>query len=180
MTPRNTFSRPTDAAARRSVSFLKRRLPQDDELLVRNHRKRSFTQSENGGTLVEFALGLPVMFALMFGLIEVCLALYSHEYISELAREGARYAMVHGSTCVASGGSSCTATAAQVQAYVSSIQLPNFGGGTVTPVVTYPAGNETPGSSVKVKVTYAFPYRIPFVPSSTLTMSSTSVMDILQ
>jgi hypothetical protein len=35
-------------------------------------------------------------------------------------------------------------------------------------------------SRVQVAVTYAFPFRIPFIPSGTLTMHSTSVMYIAQ
>jgi hypothetical protein len=45
---------------------------------------------------------------------------------------------------------------------------------------TYPDGNENPGSRVQVAVTYAYPFRIPWIPTSTLTMSSTSVMYIVQ
>jgi hypothetical protein len=45
---------------------------------------------------------------------------------------------------------------------------------------TYPDSNESPGSRVQVAVTYAFPFRVPFIPASTLTMTSTSVMYIVQ
>jgi hypothetical protein len=53
-------------------------------------------------------------------------------------------------------------------------------GGTMIVNTTYPDGNEQPGSRVQVNVTYAFPFRIPFVPSSTINLSSNSVMYIVQ
>jgi Flp pilus assembly protein TadG len=141
--------------------------------------------NEEGANLVEMALTLPILLAFVFGLMEVCLAFYVHEYISELAREGTRYGAVHGTTCVTSPGAvPCTVTAAQVGAYVVGLGWPNLGGGTVSvDTVTahmYPDGSEAPGKRVQVKVTYAFPYKIPWVTSTTLTMSSSSVMTIIQ
>jgi Flp pilus assembly protein TadG len=145
--------------------------------------RASFPRGENGQSLVEFALSLPIMLGFLFGMIQVCLALYSHEYISELAREGTRYAAFHGPNCVTSAGSSCTATAAQVGAYVTSIPWPNIGGGTVSVDTAatdmYPSG-ELVNEPVMVKVVYIFPYHIPFVTSQSLTMTSQSQMMIVQ
>ena len=139
------------------------------------------SRDEEGSALVEFALTVPILFTFFFGLIQVCLASYMHQVISETAREGTRYAMVHGSTCVTGNGStSCTATALAVNTYVAAHGFPNIGGGTLGINTTYPDGNENPDSRVQVNVTYLFPFRIPFVQSSTLTMSSTSVTYIVQ
>jgi hypothetical protein len=112
--------------------------------------------------------------------MELCLAFYSYDLISECAREGTRYAMVRGATCPTAASPTCEATAAQVNTYVSSISLPNLGGGTMTVDTTYPDGNESVGSRVQVKVTYAFPIQMPFVPKKALSMTSTSVMYIVQ
>jgi Flp pilus assembly protein TadG len=141
--------------------------------------RRHFT-SDEGSALVEFALTVPLLFTFFFGLIEVSMAIYTHQVISETAREGTRYAMVHGSTCLNGSGNSCTVTASNVNSYVAAIPWPNIGGGTTTINTTYPDGNEAPGSRVQVTITYAFPFRVPFIPTSTLTMSSTSVMYIIQ
>lgn len=137
-------------------------------------------RGEEGSALVEFALTLPVLITLFFGLIDVSLAFYTHQLLSESAREGTRYAMVHGSTCTNGAGNSCTVSAANVNSYVSGLAWPNFGGGTMTVNTTFPDGNESQGSRVQVTTTYAFPFRVPFIPVSTLTMSSTSVMYIVQ
>jgi Flp pilus assembly protein TadG len=136
---------------------------------------------EEGSSLVEFALTMPILVTFFFGLIQVCLASYTHQVISETAREGTRYAMVRGSTCVTGNGStSCTATTATVNSYAATNVWPNIGGGTLGINTTYPDGNENPGSRVQVNVSYLFPFKIPFIPPSTLTMSSTSVVYIVQ
>jgi Flp pilus assembly protein TadG len=141
----------------------------------------AFFHDESAESLVGFALSASVLFMFIFGLTTMCLAFYTYESISELAREGARYAIVHGSTCVTSTGSSCEVTAAQIQTYVQGIGLPNIGGGTMTPTASFPDGGEAPnGDRVKVTVTYAFPWQIPFATSLTINMSSTSEMYIIQ
>jgi Flp pilus assembly protein TadG len=147
---------------------------------------KNLLRGEQGQSLVEFGVAASIMFAFMFGLMQVCLAFYSHEYISELAREGTRYAIVHGPDCITSSGSSCEVTAttgtgtySSVNSYVSAIGLPNLGSGPVTVSTTYPDG-EAENEPVVVKVTYAFPYHIPYVTPTTLTMSSTSEMYIIQ
>ena len=45
---------------------------------------------------------------------------------------------------------------------------------------TFPDGDQVPPHRVKIVVTYSFPYRIPFVENTTLSMSSSSVVDIIQ
>jgi Flp pilus assembly protein TadG len=149
-------------------------------------RRETLTRGECGDSLVSFALTVPILFGFVFGLMQVCLALYSHEYISELAREGARYAIVHGPDCLTSSGTSCMVTATtgagsfpSVNSYVSQSALPNLGGGKITVNTTYPSG-EVVNQPVRVNVSCAFPFNILFVTSTTLTMSSTSEMYIIQ
>lgn len=135
---------------------------------------------EEGGALVEFALSLPFLLTFIFGLIQVSIALYTLQMISEVAREGTRYAIVHGATCVAINGASCTADATAVNNFATSAGWPNIGGGTAAVSTTFPDGNENPASRVQVTVTYTTPFRVPFVPTHPITMSSTSVMYIIQ
>jgi Flp pilus assembly protein TadG len=135
---------------------------------------------DDGQSMVEFAVTLPVLFTLIFCFMEMCLAFYTHNMISELAREGTRYAMVRGSSCLTSSSSSCQATASQVNTFVSGIGFPNLGGGTISPVTTYPDGNAAIGSRVQISITYVFPITMPFVPTNSISMSSTSVATIIQ
>jgi Flp pilus assembly protein TadG len=52
---------------------------------------------ERGDTLVEFALGLTLFLAIVFGTIEIGLAVWQNNMLSNLAQEGARRASVCGS-----------------------------------------------------------------------------------
>jgi hypothetical protein len=172
---------------RRSVHSLRVFLrPAECQIKPRIRGSRALLCGEDGSELAEMAFTLPILVGLIFGLMQVCLALYTHAYISELAREGSRYAALHGANCMSTSTSaSCTVTPAQVATYVKTTTgLPNVGGGTISvDTVTanmFPDGDQISPHRVKVKVTYIFPYKIPFVTSSNLTMSSTSVMTILQ
>jgi Flp pilus assembly protein TadG len=146
-----------------------------------NAETRNRLRGERGSALVEMAVSFPILVLITVGLIEICMMFYTHAYISELAREGARYAMLHGPTCVtAPSATSCEVTAAQVNAYVSAIALPNLGGGTMTPVTSFGAGGQVVGGTVVVTVTYTFPFHVPYMPSKTVTMSSASTATIVQ
>jgi Flp pilus assembly protein TadG len=137
-------------------------------------------RSECGEALIMQGLSLPILLSFVFGLMQVCLLYYSWEMTSEVARQGARYAIVHGSTCETTSGSSCTVTAAQVESYATGLGWPNLGGGTMSVVATFPDGAQTPGDRVLVTVTYHFPYKIPWVTSTTEIISSSSEMYIMQ
>ncbi len=155
------------------------------QLRAKDGRCSAFLCDEKGAESVESALALTALLALIFGLIQTCLAFYSHAYISELAREGSRYASLHGANCVDNNtGASCMATPAQIGAYVTSNGLPNLGGGAVTvdtlSAHMFPDGDQVSPHRVLVKVTYTFPYKIPYVRSTTLSMSSQSVATIIQ
>jgi Flp pilus assembly protein TadG len=147
--------------------------------------------SENGQALIESAFALPVLFGLLFCFMEVCLAFYTKDMVCESAREGTQYAMFHSSNCktfiggTAGASGSCAQTQAQVATYIQNLGWPNLAGGTMaTPTVTYitfppfAAGNIV-GNEVQVTVTYTFPIFMPFVPTSAWTLSSTSVMTII-
>lgn len=135
---------------------------------------------EEGSSLIEFAISVPILLTFFFGLIQVCIATYTRDALSECAREGTRYAMVHGSSCLTASNASCTLAAPAINTFAASASFPNIGGGTMTVNTTYPDGNENPGSRVQVNVTYAYPFHIPYIPASTLSMNSTSVMYIVQ
>ena len=135
---------------------------------------------ESGQALIEAAIALPILAAFLFTMIELCLVFYSYNLSSELAREGTRYAIVHGATCLTSSNASCTASATAINSYVSHLGWPNLGGGTITPATSFPDGNENPGNRVQVQVTYVFPVDLPFVPQSSISMKSSSVMYFIQ
>ena len=51
--------------------------------------------SERGATLVEFSIAATVFLTVMFGVIEFGRALWTHNALTDAARRGARYAVVH-------------------------------------------------------------------------------------
>jgi hypothetical protein len=58
---------------------------------------RSPAQRSPGQALVEFALVAPIFFFLLFGTIEAGRFILFYETLNNATREGARYAIVHGS-----------------------------------------------------------------------------------
>ena len=54
--------------------------------------------SERGQSLVEFSLLLPVMLLIVTGLFDLARAVWQENTLAYAAREGTRYAIVHGST----------------------------------------------------------------------------------
>ena len=144
---------------------------------------------DEGSSIVETALSAMILFSLVFGIMEISMALYAYHFTAEAAREGTRYAIVRGSSC--SGSSSgCPAKASDVQSYVGGLAFPGINPAAITVMTTWPTMGPSctpssnpcnnPGNIVMVTVDYQFPLSIPFVPSSTLNMTSTSEMVISQ
>lgn len=62
-----------------------------------NALRRFFRQSDKGQSLVEFALIMPVFLLIVTGLFDVARAVWQENTLAYAAREGTRYAIVHGS-----------------------------------------------------------------------------------
>jgi Flp pilus assembly protein TadG len=58
-------------------------------------RIKSCKDNERGSTLVEFAIGVTVFVTAMFAVLEFGRALWVHNALSDAARRGARYAVLH-------------------------------------------------------------------------------------
>jgi Flp pilus assembly protein TadG len=58
----------------------------------------SFKSSERGSTLLEFAIGATVFLSVMFAVLEFGRALWVHNALTDAARRGARYAVIHAAT----------------------------------------------------------------------------------
>lgn len=56
---------------------------------------KKFTKSTNGVAAVEFALLVPFLFVLIFGIIEFGAVMYNQSVITNASREGARYAATY-------------------------------------------------------------------------------------
>ena len=143
---------------------------------------------QEGNALVEMTLVSMMLCSILFGIFELCMATYTYHCISELACEGARYAMVRGSDCT--NLDNCSATSAQLQSYIQGVGF--LGKNNLSASATWYSPSATtpttwtlcasqcnsPGDAVQVKVTFAYPLLLPFLPQSTLNMSSTAFMVI--
>ena len=66
--------------------------------MIRSLFSRIIRQSrgaEDGQELVEYAFVFPLLFLLLFGMLEIGLIVHSYSTIANGAREGARYGIIH-------------------------------------------------------------------------------------
>lgn len=61
-------------------------------------RHRSAVSDERGQSLVEFVLALPILLVIIFGIVEFAAAWRSHQVVTNVAREGARLAVLPNTT----------------------------------------------------------------------------------
>ena len=155
------------------------------------HRAKPGTHSEEGASIVEFAFATTILFAIIFGILQMSLALYTYHFTSDAAREGTRWAIVRGSvSCTNTPGlTNCNASTADIATFIKGLGYPGIDSSKITVTTTFKNPDNTvctiapcnaPGNSVQTRVSYAFPLRIPFSTSSTLNVGSTSMMTISQ
>jgi hypothetical protein len=63
-------------------------------------RRFRLSDDERGQGLVEFALVLPIFLLVIFGIIDIGRVIWATDNITNAAREGARYASIHGDASV--------------------------------------------------------------------------------
>lgn len=157
---------------------------------ARGHAPGHSLLNDSGAAIIEFALSASLLLMLLFGIIQVCLALYVFNYVSDASREAARYAIVRGSSC--SGMPDCGATQTTIQTYVRGFNYPGIDASEVNITVTWLSASSTqpttwtvcatqcnaPGNAVRVQTTYNLPLNIPFLKDYTANLSSTSQMVI--
>jgi Flp pilus assembly protein TadG len=132
------------------------------------------------------------MLAGIFGVIDFGRALYTYHFVSDAAREASRWASVRGRSCKVYVPVACPANASDVEDYVANITPLGIDKSPERLLVNTewvaPPGRgnncskypKNPGCSVQVTVIYNFKFILPFMPSSTYAMKSTSEMVISQ
>jgi len=131
--------------------------------------------------LVEFALVAPLFFLLIFAAINFGRYVYYVQILNNAAREGARYAIVHGSNSLnPTGPTSSDPSGNAVKSVVRSYAVGVIGDSTV--LVVNPSWNPTSlntrGTRVTVQVTYPFHSVIPVVPLPPVTINGESTLVI--
>jgi Flp pilus assembly protein TadG len=131
----------------------------------RNKRRRARAL---GQAATEFAMVVPLALTILFAIVEFGLIVHAYTFASNSARDAVRYAIVHGST------SSSPATSTDIQNFVWA-EAAGIDTSKLT-ITTTPASNWTPGSPVKVQVTYAFQ---PLYPLSGVSLSLTGTAQMI-
>jgi len=108
--------------------------------------------SQKGASAVEFALVLPLLMLILWGIIEFGLLLYNKQVITNASREGARAGIVAQNPRVTSG-----AIAGVVTSYCGSY-LVTFGGTGLS--VTSSAAGTSFGQPLTVTVTYPYQFLV--------------------
>ncbi len=133
-----------------------------------------------GQALLEFAVVAPIFFLLVFAMIDFGRYVYYVQILNNAAREGARYAIVHGSNSFQPAGPSSNdpTVAGVVRSY--AVGVTGNGALTITSVWGTPPNPPTNnrGSNVDVKVSYAFRSIVPIVPLPPITITGESTLVI--
>lgn len=133
---------------------------------------RRRVRGQRGNALVEGALTLLLFLTIIIGLMEFGRYVWAFNEIAYAAREGARYAIVRGST----SSSPATATTVTQAVQAAAVGLdPNA----MTVAVNWSPNNK-PGSSVQVKVSYTLVPATSLIPPTSMTVGTTASMVVLQ
>ena len=141
----------------------------------------SVKRSERGAGLPETAVIMMALLLFMFGVVDFGRALYTYSFVANLAREGARWAIVRGSQSCANSKNNltgCNAQQSDVIAYVKSLSYGATDTSIMTVTPTWTTCGKAPGCVVTVKVQYPFHLIGPI--AGTINLASTSQMVISQ
>ena len=141
----------------------------------RDHR----TRNSRAQALVEFALVAPLFFLLLFAIIDFGRYVYYVQILNNAAREGTRYAIVHGSASLdPTGPGSADQFGAKVKGVVRNYAIGVIGTDAVLAIDPQWAPNNVRGNPVTVKVTYQFRSVLPLVPLPPVTIRGESTLVI--
>lgn len=129
----------------------------------RHPGSRAFRTVPRGQAQVEFVLTILFVTVLLLGIIELIMLIYTYNVLADSAKEGVRYAVVHGcdlTNCSGTCSPACPDPAADnVKAWVLNFaQASLHDTSTMTVAVNYldTGGTATPPSRVQVTVSYPY------------------------
>jgi Flp pilus assembly protein TadG len=135
--------------------------------------------TRRGQALVEFSLVAPLFFFLLFAIIDFGRYVYYVQIINNAAREGARYAIVHGSNGLPPTGPPDEPSGAAVKAVVRNYLVGVITDPSVLDIQpTWPDGQNVREDTVSVLVIYQFHSMLPIVPLPPITVKGTSTLVI--
>jgi Flp pilus assembly protein TadG len=121
---------------------------------------RRWRRNDHGSLTMETALGLSVLFTMVWGVMEFSMMGYTYSVYADAARAGVRYAITHGtdsSTCSGPSTGCADATGANVISTVTNY-VTGFTtlASSVNVSVSYPDNSSAPPSRVIVTVSYKY------------------------
>jgi len=128
-------------------------------------RSRSSRQDDKGQAQVEFVLSILFVMLLIFGIFELMLLVYTYNVLADSAKEGVRYAVVHGTGNASPSGPTCPCPAIDgapgtgvVKTYA---QYSFHDSSSMTVTVTYPDAGNPPANQApnRVRVVVSYPYQ---------------------
>jgi Flp pilus assembly protein TadG len=139
---------------------------------------RSRLRSERGASTVEFALVAPLLFLLLFGIIEFGLILYDQAFITNASSEGARYATMY---YINPSGQPQQHACSDVQNYVTTYVTTNvigFASPPASPTISCSLEQNDAGVGLMQSVTVSYPYKF-LVLGSLITLINGSITNPL-
>ncbi len=133
--------------------------------------------NRRGAAALEAAVVYPVAMLLLIGTVVLGIAVFRYEQVQSLARDGARYASIHGPT-YASEQDSSYATNATVLAYIETLAV-GMQSSDLSCTVTWapnPPISSTP-STVTVQLSYSWVPEAYFSPQA-ISLSASSTMPV--
>jgi Flp pilus assembly protein TadG len=143
--------------------------------ILRRSRRRlgiGRIRSEAGSLVVETALSLLLVIPMVFWMFEMCMLTYTYSVLGDAARQGVRYAIVHGTdsgNCSGPSSGCADSAAANVKSVVTAAAAYSFHDvSKMTVQVNYPDLASNPPSRVNVTINYTYvPYiKLPGIANS--------------
>lgn len=122
--------------------------------------------------MIEYALVLGIFFMMVHGFVQFSLILFGFNNATYASRVAIRYAVVHGSTAT------YTCTSTDISNIITPLLWGAPSGGST--IVTTWSPNNTPGSTVSIKVAIQYTPKLAFFPTKTFTVGTTAYGTILQ
>lgn len=136
--------------------------------------RNAFRRGQRGTSTLEFTLAAIPLLLVIFAVVDFSRGVYEFNAINDMARSGARYAIVHGSKSATPAGPAANSTAVTTAARSKAVSLTAANAAVTS---TWLDGTNTPGSRVRVNVTYPYvPIVARLFPFGTLTLQSSSTM----
>jgi len=136
---------------------------------------RSLRTRQYGQAAVEFAFVVVSLVILMVSILEMTMFIYTYVALTNAAKEGVRYAVVHGASAATPSGPGSSANVVSAVQSFANASLHRLSSDNIS--VTYPDGN-SPGNAVQVTVSY--PYKPIFgLRWASVTISANSVGRIM-